>query len=145
VLDAVKRDPAILAELNVRWVLQGPHFRFGTGGNRVPPLAGHPAFVARGDGVFEARHPAPLVAWYGAVAEVARPDEVLPAMRAIAEAAPGGVRQRAVVERDAIAQLPALAALTGAAPGSAQGALVAYEPDAIAVTVDAPRAGVVVL
>lgn len=146
VLDAVKRDPAILAELNVRWVLQGPHFRFGTGASRVPPLAGHPAFAARGDGIFEARHPAPLVAWYGAVTEVARPDEVLPAMRAIGDAAAaGGMRPRAVVERDAIAELPALAALTAAPPGSAPGELVAYEPDAIAVTVDAPRAGLVVL
>lgn len=147
VLDHVRRDPEILAELNVRWVLQGPHFRFGTGGNRVPPLAGHPAFAARGDGVFEARYPAPLVAWYGAVAEVAQPGDVLPAMHAIGEAAAAGdgVRLRAVVERDAIGQLPALAALAAAPPGSAPGALVAYEPDAIAVTVDAPRAGLVVL
>ncbi len=144
VLDAVRRDPAILAELNVRWVLQGSHFRFGTGGNRVPPLAGHPAFAARGDGIFEARNPAPLVAWYGAVTEVARPDEVLPAMRAIAEAG-NGVRPRAVVERDALAAMPSLAALVAAPPGSAPGELVAYEPDAIAVTVDAPRAGLVVL
>jgi hypothetical protein len=148
VLNDVRRDPAILAELNVRWVLQGPHFRFGTGANRAPPLAGNAAFVARGDGVFEARHPAPLVAWYGAVTPVARPDEVMPAMRAIADAgadAGDGVRQRAVVEPEAIAQVPALAALAAAAPGSAPGALVAYEPDAIAVTVDAPRAGLVVL
>src|SRR5262249_44090043 len=28
VLDHVRRDPEILAELNVRWVLQGLHFRF---------------------------------------------------------------------------------------------------------------------
>jgi hypothetical protein len=147
VLDQVRRDPAILAELDVRWVLQGRHFRFGTGGNRVPPLAGHPAFAARGDGIFEARHPAPLVAWYGAVTEVARPGDVLPAMRAIGDAAAAGdgVRSRAVVERDAIARMPALAALAAAPPGSTEGALVAYEPDAIAVTVDAPRAGLVVL
>jgi hypothetical protein len=147
VLDAVRRDPAILAELNVRWVLQGLHFRFGTGENRLPPLAGHPAFAARGDGIFEARHPAPLIAWYGAVTEAARPGEVLPAMRAIGEAAAAGdgVRSRAVVERDAIVWMPALAALAAAAPGSVPGTLVAYEPDAIAVTVDAPRPGLVVL
>ena len=145
VLDAVRRDPAILAELNVRWVLQGSHFRFGTGGNRVPPLDGNPAFVARGDGIFEARHPAPLVAWYGAVTPVARPGDALPAMRAIADAAADGVRRRAVVEPDAIARMPALAALAAAAPASAAGALVSYEPDAIAVTVDAPAAGLVVL
>jgi hypothetical protein len=147
-LERVRRDPAILAELNVRWVLQGPHFRFGAGENRVPPLAGNAAFAARGDGIFEARHPAPLVAWYGAVTPVARPEEVMPAMRAIAEAgadAGDGVRRRAVVEPEALARMPALAALAAAPPGSAPGALVTYEPDAIAVTIDAPRAGLVVL
>jgi len=149
VLDQLRRDPALLAELNVRWVLQGPHFRFGVGGNRLPPLAQvDPAgavFRPRGGGLFEVVHPAPLVAWYGAVTQVARADEVLPAMRAIADLAPDGVRQRAVVEPDALAELPALAALVAAEPGSTPGTLVSYEPDAIAVTVDAPRAGLVVL
>ncbi|HMG55143.1 MAG TPA: hypothetical protein VK601_16720, partial [Kofleriaceae bacterium] len=154
VLDFVKREPAILADLNVRWVLQGPHFRFGTGGNRAPPLAeiaARPdgAFVARGDGLFEARHPAPLVAWYGAVTRVDRPGEVLPAMRSDAvagtDAASGGARQRAVVEPDATARMPVLAALAAAPPGSLAGTVVSYQPDAIAAAVDAPRAGLVVL
>jgi hypothetical protein len=164
VLDRLRTEPALLAELNVRWVLQGPHFRFGVGGNRLPPLAqadpagapvssiraAQPAgwaarFRARGDGLFEVVHPAPLVAWYGAVALVTRPDDVLPAMRAIADAAPDGERRRAVVEPDALGGIPALAELVAAEPGSAPGALVSYEPDAIAVTVDAPRAGIAVL
>jgi hypothetical protein len=150
VLDAVRGDPAILAELNVRWVLQGPHFRFGLGGNRVPPLAGNPAYVDRGGGVFEARHPAPLAAWYGEVTRVDNPRDVLPAMQAIgdAAAASGGERISAVVEPDAIARLPALASLEAAVPGPAtmaRVAVVAYEPDAIALAVDAPRPGLVVL
>ena len=150
VLDRLRDDPALLAELNVRWVLQGLHFRFGTGGNRLPPLGNRTdgagaAFRSRGDGLYEVAHPAPLVAWYGAVTQVTRLGEVLPAMRAIADAAPDGVRQRAVVEPDALGGVPGLAALVAAAPGSAPGTLVSYEPDAIAATVDAPRAGLVVL
>ena len=142
VLDFARRDPAILTDVNVRWVLQGPHFRFGTGANVLPPLTDG-AFVARGGGLFEARHPAPLVAWYGAVTLVADPRQVLPAVRALED--PDGERRRAVIEPDAVARVPALADLLGAAPGSVAGTVVSYEPDAIAVTVDAPRAGVVVL
>jgi hypothetical protein len=157
-LDFVKRDPAVLADLNVRWVLQGPHFRFGTSANRAPPLDGNPAFTSRGDRIFEAKYPAPLIAWYGAVARVDAPADVLPAMRSAAVAGqaaspapgrpasgPAAVRLRAVVEPDAIARMPAIAALADAAPGSIEGALVAYEPDEISATVDAPRAGLVVL
>jgi hypothetical protein len=50
-----------------------------------------------------------------------------------------------VIEGDALVQEPALAPLVTAPPGSIDGELVSYEPDAIAVRVDAPRAGLVVL
>ena len=70
VLERARRVPAIVTDLNVRWVLQGPHFRYATTASFLPPLAGDPAFTARGDGLYEARHPAPLVAWYGAAALV---------------------------------------------------------------------------
>lgn len=157
VLDHARGDPAILTDVNVRWVLQGPHFRFGTGANLLRPLSaergdaeggGTPggneeAFVARGGGLFEARHPAPLVAWYGAATLVTDPANVLPAMRASQDA--DGERRRAVIEPDAGVAVPALAELATAAPGSVTGALVSYEPDAIAVSIDAPRAGIVVL
>jgi hypothetical protein len=144
VLDYAKRDPAILTDFNVRWVLQGYHFRFGWGASFVAPLGtGTGAFVSRGDQIFEAAHPAPLVAWYGATTLVADPAQVLPAVRAIEE--PGGERRRAVIEPAAVLQLPVLARLGFAAPASAAGTLVSYAADDIAVTVDAPGEGVVVL
>jgi len=155
-LDYAKRDPAILTDFNVRWLLQRPHFRYGTSMSFVPRPPG-PAFTARGDGVYEARRPAPLVAWYGATQLVTDPAQVLPAVRAIAAAEPpagspppsrddpGGGRGRAVIEPAALAAVPALAVLASAPPGSAAGALVSYAPDDIAVTAFAPRAGLVVL
>jgi hypothetical protein len=124
-------------------VLQAPHFRFGTTQSFLPPLQGTHGFMPRGDRIFEASHPAPLVAWYGATEVIADPTQVLPAVRAIET--PGGDRERVVIEPDAVAAVPALAALAAAAPGSVAGTLVSYEPDAIAVTVDAPRDGIVVL
>jgi hypothetical protein len=142
VLEHARRDPAILADFNVRWVLQAYHFRFGTTQSFLAPLADG-AFVARGDQIFEAKHPAPLIAWYGATTLVADPAQVLPAVRAIEE--PDGQRRRAVIEPAALAEDPALAPLQAAAPGSADGALVSYAPDEIAFTVDAPREGIVVL
>jgi hypothetical protein len=142
VLDHARRDPAILTDFNVRWVLHGPHFRFGPAGDLVTSLP-DAVFADRGGGLFEARHPAPLVAWYGAAELVADPAKVLPAMRAGQE--PDGTRRRAVIEGDALVEDPALAPLVTALPGSVEGELVSYEPDAICVRVDAPRAGLVVL
>ena len=142
VLEYARRDPAILTDFNVRWVLQRSHFRYGTTMSFVPQPPGA-AFVARGDQIFEATHPAPLVAWYGAVELVADPNQVLPALRAIGGAS--GERDRTVIEPAAVAAVPALRALASAAPGSTTGTLVAYAPDDIAVTVDAPRDGIVVL
>jgi hypothetical protein len=144
VLDHVRRDPAILTDFNVRWVLQGYHFRFGANASFVAPLgAGAGAFVSRGDQIFEAVHPAPLAAWYGATTLVADPAQVLSAVRAIEE--PGGERRRAVIEPAALFQVPALARLGVAAPASTTGTLVSYAADDIAVTVDAPGEGIVVL
>jgi len=141
VLDFVKREPAILTDYNVRWVLQAPHFRYRGTASFVPPL-GDGAFVARGDRVFEARHPAALAMWYGAVMLVTTPAQVLPAVRALEE--PGGVRRRAVVEPEALA-VPGVADLAFAEPAGQEATLVSYTPDEIELAVDAPRAGLVVL
>ncbi|HET7499522.1 MAG TPA: hypothetical protein VFK02_00910 [Kofleriaceae bacterium] len=145
VLEYARRDPAILTDFNVRWVLQGAHFRFGTSATFVPPLAGNPAFASRGDQIFEALHPAPLIAWYGAVALVREPGQVLPAMRSPEVAGPSGDRQRAVVELAAVARVPALARLELTLPGSVAGTLVSYQADEIVAAVEAPRDGIVVL
>jgi hypothetical protein len=142
VLDYAKHAPAIVTDYNVRWVLQGSHFRFGGTASFLPTLTGD-AFVARGDRIFEATHPAPLIVWYGAATFVASDKQVLPAVRAAEDA--DGVRRRAILEPDAIAAAPAVARLAGAAPASVSGALVAYEPDEIVASVEAPGDGVVVL
>ena len=142
VLDYAKHAPAIITDYNVRWVLQGYHFRFGATASFLPAMLGD-AFVARGGGIFEAAHPAPLVAWYGAATFVVAAKEVLPAVRAAQDA--DGVRRHAILEPDALAADPAVARLAGAEGGSMDGALVSYAPDSIEVSVDAPRDGVVVL
>ncbi len=142
VLGYVKREPAILEDYNVRYLLYGPHFRFGHGQHVVRAVP--PGWTPRGDGIFEAPHPAPLAAWYGAISIVARPREVLPAMRA--SKLPDGSRRHAVIEQaDAAALGDAAARLAAAPQASAEGRLVRYEPDEIAVELDAPREGVVVL
>ncbi len=74
VLDFAKRDAAIVTDYNVRWVLSHPHFRYGNATAFVAmPNA---AFEARGDGLWEARHPAPLAQWVGAVTVVGDPRQV---------------------------------------------------------------------
>jgi hypothetical protein len=132
---------AIVTDFNVRWLLSRPHFRYGYDVLLARPDAEH--FIARGGDVYEAKHPAPLVAWYGAATIVASsaPGDVLAAVRAVEE--PDGARRRAVIERADAALVPR--ALEGAAPDARDGTLVSYEPDQIVVAIDAPRAGIVVL
>jgi hypothetical protein len=138
VLDHAKRDAAILGDFNVRWLLKAPHFRFGHTASFVS--VPHPGFEARGGGLWEARHPAPLVAWLGAI-EVVERGQVLEAMRAAQDA--DGVRRRAIVEPSELGKLPA-GAIAGA-PDAREGTLLGYEPDTIRFTIEAPRAGLVVL
>jgi hypothetical protein len=142
VLDFAKKDPAILTDFNVRYVLDKPHFRYGNATSYV--TLPHPAFEDRGDSIWEAHHPAPLVTWLGNVEVVdPNPSKALAAVRAIEE--PDGSRRRAVLERRDAALLADVDALASAAPESRDGSLTSYEPDAITLTIDAPRAGLVVL
>ncbi len=138
VLDYTKKDPAILTDFNVRWVLDKGHFRYGDGTSFVS--VPHKAFESRGDRIYEAKAPAPLVQWVGKV-EVASQGKVLDAMRALQEET--GARRRAIVEPIDAARLKQ--GLAVAEPDSREGTLVSYEPDAITFTIDAPRAGLVVL
>jgi hypothetical protein len=159
VLDFAKRDPRILTDYNVRYVLDQPHWRYG-GAAAFPqlPAAGFSTSRARpgeaalpnGSAVlsttnrwlYVADHPAPLIAWYGAVTVVPDGrDQVLAAVRAVEQ--PDGRRERAIVELSDAVGLPPEAA-TGA-PGSREGTLVSYEPDTIRFTVEASSAGLVVL
>jgi hypothetical protein len=134
VLAAIGRHPELVELYNVRYVFHGPHHRIGLGANflRHPP-----PFPRLGDRRFEAPHPAPLVAWYGGVVEVARPAEVIPAMVALRQ--PDGSRQRVVVETPDGAGLP-----TAEVPLVA-GTLVDYRLNRVAFEIDAPAAGLVVL
>jgi hypothetical protein len=138
VLDFAKQEPAIVTDFNVRWLLAKPHFRYGSSTSFVSPR--NPAFEDRGEFVYEARHPAPLVQWYGAIEIVAR-DKALAAVRKTEDA--DGIRRRAIVEPQDAALLPNAAALTE--PGAREGTLDSYEPDEIRVSIDAPRDGIVVL
>ncbi|MEO8548494.1 MAG: hypothetical protein ABI678_00900, partial [Kofleriaceae bacterium] len=136
VLDYAKKDARILTDYNVRYLLIRPHWRYGN--STSFPHAPFAGFVAH-DGLYEAAHPAPLIAWYGQVTIAA--DHVLDAVRQGEE--PGGQRRRALVEPyDALA-VPPLARL--AEPGTVEGVLDHYAPDRIAFSIDAPRAGLVVL
>ncbi|MGE5181786.1 MAG: hypothetical protein ACM31C_06975 [Acidobacteriota bacterium] len=137
VLDFARHhDAAIVTDFNVRWVLSRPHFRYGYDSRYVP--VPNRAFEPRGGDLWEAKHPAPLVAWYGAVT-IAN-DHVLEAVRAAED--PDGVRRHAVVEPADAASLPPL---EHPVADTREGALVRYEPDAIDVAIDAPAPGLVVL
>ena len=138
VLDYAKKDAAIVTDYNVRWVLDRPHFRYGNATSFV--TLPHPLFDSRGEGLYEARFPAPLVAWYGAVTIVPQ-REALAAVRASQDV--DGVRRRAVLEPAEAARVPNAQQL--ATPEMREGTLELYEPDEIRVTIDAPRDGIVVL
>lgn len=142
VLDYTKKDPEILADFNVKWALPRGHFRDpGATYLHLP----HPGFEPRAAGIWEVNHPAPLVAWYGAVTVVRDPKAVLPAVRAIEE--PNGDRRRAVIEPEDEALLPAgaLERTAAEAPESREGQLASYDADEISVRIDTPREGLVVL
>lgn len=140
VLDYAKKNPAILTDYNVRYVLDRPHFRYGNATSFVS--LPHPAFEARGDDIWEAKHPAPLVQWVGKV-EITDARKALDAMRALQE--PDGGRRRAILDRTTAFGFPAAYLLAAAPPDAREGTLVRYDPDSIHVEVDAPRDGLVVL
>ena len=134
VLELARKEPLILADFNVRYVLFGYHFRFAQTASfvRMPNFG----FRDHHDGIFEAADPAPLVMWYGSAVVERDPAKVLPAVRA-------SQHKYAVLELDIARLLPFDLPLAEA--GAVAGTLVDYEPDAIATTVDAPRPGLVVL
>ncbi len=140
VLDYAKKNPAIITDYNVRWVLDRPHFRYGNATSFVE--LPNPAFENRGGELWEAMHPAPLVQWVGRIT-IAPQAKALDAVRVIEE--PDGARRRAVVEPADAARLSDATALEASEPEAREGTLVSYEPDEIVVRVDAPRAGLVVL
>jgi len=151
VLHRATRSPQILEAFNVRYVFHGAHHRNGKSRNYVPqpPSRMAPAHFRQLDRVrFEALHPAPQVAWYGAVTEVHSPAEALAAVEALEEA--DGSRRRVVIEAgdvpaEARPGLEALAPASAAPPASTSGAVTGYQNARVAFTIDAPAAGIAVL
>ena len=143
VLDYAKRDAQILTDFNVRYLLIRSHWRYGMA-TSFPhlPAQGFDANLML-PGLYEAAHPAPLIAVYGAVTVVpdSSPEHVLAAVRGVQE--PDGSRRRAIVEARDAAVLPPEA--TTAAPSFSAGTLESYEPDTIRFAVDTSSAGLVVL
>jgi hypothetical protein len=138
------RDPELLAAFNVRYLLWGPHHRNGTSKNYVKGPPDKVARFHRIDGKrWEVADPAPLVAWYGAVALVPDKPRALDAVAA-QEKVVGG-RVRAIVETadrpNDLAGLDAVAA----PPAPVAGRLVTYAANRIVVDIDAPAPGVVVV
>jgi hypothetical protein len=140
VLEYTKKNPAILTDFNVRWVLDKGHFRYGDATSFV--TLPHPAFDHTSERIWEAKFPAPLVQWVGKI-EIVEQRKVLDAVRAVQEE--NGARRRAIVEPVEAARMQNAKALEAAEPDAREGTLVSYEPDAITFTIEAPRAGLVVL
>jgi hypothetical protein len=144
VLDFAKQhDPAIVTDFNVRWLFLHPHFRYASDATYVRATSSE--LEPRGADLWEARHPAPLVAWYGAAQLVDHASDVLAAVRAVEET--DGSRRRVVMEQADATRMPPIevAMLVAGPPDSREGTVEDYSPDEIRVAVDAPRAGVVVL
>jgi hypothetical protein len=135
VLDYAKKDAAIITDFNVRWLLKRAHFRYGNTASFVAVPS--PAFEPRGGDLWEARHPAPIVQWVGAYSVVEQ-KKALEAMRAVEE--PDGARRRAIVEPADARALP-----PSGEPEAREGVIERYEPDEIRISIEAPRAGLVVL
>jgi hypothetical protein len=149
VLDFSVREPAILQDFNVRWVLLKPHFRYAVS-TQFPRLP-NPEFTWRREHTWEANHPVPLIQWVGQAVVVPQ-KKVLATMRG--RVLPDGWRRVAVLEPADHTLLPpsAFAWVTGGdptrlgpAPAPVEGQLVSYEPDEIRFTIDAPQDGLVVL
>ncbi len=138
VLDYAKLDPKILTDFNVRYVLERPHFRYlWTAQFLREPLDG---FARASNGwLWEADHPVPLVAWYGAVKLVT--ERPLDAIRA--EEQPDGQRLRAIVEAGDAVALPPEAVI--GTPAFREGVIESYGPDRIVYEIDTPNAGLAVL
>ena len=132
-----------------RWLLHGAHSRYRPAMTvnwiKAPPGPAH--FRPLGGGRFEARHPAPAVAWYGAVKLVAGRKEALAALATLEDAA--GRRSAAVVERGDVppAQRQGVESLavTDPAPAAVAGRVTGLHADRVTLEVDAPAAGLVVL
>jgi hypothetical protein len=144
------QNPELLGAYNVRWLLHGPHHRNGKSKNHIaqPPDQRRPQHFKKLDGKrWEVVGAAPLVLWYAGV-QLAQPAQALSAV--VAQEQSPGQRRLAIVEppdvpASAKAAVDALTGAGDASPLPVAGTLVDYGANRIAVSVDAPAAGLVVL
>jgi hypothetical protein len=144
ILKRLDRDPQLLEVFNVKWLLHRPHFRYGLEACYVKKAPPATHFIDRGGGVYEARHPVPLAAFYASV-QIVETNRVLDVLR---DGDNGDApRTFAVMEPEDAARVPPAerdiftAGLTPLVPAR----VTRYEPDEIEITVDAPSRGLVVL
>lgn len=134
----LREHPQLAAQFNVRYALTGPHFIHGWDRHYLPPpdvLRALEGAIDRGEGVVEFTRAVPLAY----VVPAAHVERVTTRDEALART---------------LAQAPAPLAIledTVAAPARAEAGVVvearvtAYEPDRVALEVDAPAAGVLVV
>jgi hypothetical protein len=139
----------LLGEYNVRYLFHGAH---STKGWSKHLLAGAPAaldpkrFRQLTPVIHQVLHPAPQLAWYGAVRRLPEAD-ILPALAAARDQQ--GVRRQAFVDRGPAGQPapPELARLESVKqpPPSVAGTVTSFDTDEVRATVVAPADGLVVL
>ncbi len=138
--------PELIGAFNVRWVLWGPHPMRGYGDHimKRPPHVAAPARFRQHDAKrWEVIDPAPLAAWYGAAEIVLNRKRALDALVAREQAV--GQRRRVIVETpDRPRDLAGTDQVTEPPP-AVPGRLLEYGANRIAVEVEAPAPGIVVL
>ncbi|HET6612180.1 MAG TPA: hypothetical protein VFG83_09335 [Kofleriaceae bacterium] len=146
VRDTVRKHPDLLAELNVRYLLHGRHHRNGVRKNTIKGMPPAAAFRRIDGRRYEVRDPAPLIAWYGGAVIEKRWQDQLATMASF----PGAdhIRRKAVIDPATAATLGSerLAILgRSSPPPSVAGTLASYGADGVALDIDAPGPGLVVL
>ncbi len=140
VLGELERTPLLLASFNVRWVLWGPHYIYGSGHHfladpagwgilRTPETAGS---ASAGKRIYEVPGALPMAYWMDGAEVVADADAALERVRAAAPA------PRIVLEA-------AEGALAGRGTGAYVAAKVERGPERLTVDVTAPSDGFVVI
>ncbi|HEY0715590.1 MAG TPA: hypothetical protein VGF45_23110, partial [Polyangia bacterium] len=140
----------LLGEFNIRYVFYGPHTTKGWSRRRIPGAPNEIApnrFTLRAPAIYEARHPAPLLAWYGGLRRVPKGSE-LGTLLGLRDDA--GVRREAVLSETPLA--PALEALLSPLlsqatppPPAVPGEITGFSTEVVTGRIKAPAAGIVVL
>jgi hypothetical protein len=143
----------LLPEFNVKYVFHGPHTTKGwrpVSVQKAPDVTAPAHFRRVAPAIYEARFPAPQLAWYGGM-QIAPHAQVLRTLLGARDA--NGVRRFAVVAEGELERTgltaPAAplieAAASGRAPAGVAGKITRFRNDIVEAEIDAPAGGVVVL